>query len=900
MTTTSFDALNRPLAVQYPGGETITISYDREGENSLTAGGDQIVGNVTYNGRGQVKAFSRPNGPDITYGYHPQSGNFRLQSLRHASSGSDKPEFRYEYDAVGNITEIETWRSNAIKDTQTFGYDHLNRLVDAQAAGVAPYHFGYAYDKLGNVDKVTDILNGNSVRDYAYGNQPHAVTTVTEGSNVETFSYDTNGNMTVRQEAGSEYAQIYDSENRLIHVADVNAATFTDDFNSKDTAAWIYNSQQSVPYNLGGENVVQSVGTNTNWNGNFYRNDYSLASDESVQLEFQVTSTNPTAHFAVESAGTWGQTQYNRLSLLVRNNGFEVQEYVGLANPQIIYTALPTQLQSNTWYVLTIVADDLNGFSLQVYEKENPANSGIYRTNAFPKGESWRFRHWIYRDTAYLDNYSEQPVTSFAYDAGGIRVKTVKPDGTVTYTPFPNYEETISGAGPGFDKGGAWHFDEGSGSTTADSSIYRRDGQLQGPQWVDGFFGQALDFDGANDYVKFTEEPDITGELTVSAWVRPEQAPTGLGRLAAGTYAYNGGGSNDRGWFLGKTYGDEDEFHFHVIDENGSAAYAKMNGFFATYLNQWVHVTGVFRPGEAVELYINGQMAAQDTTNIPGEIGQSGVFKIGARPDNTTQGHWDGQIDEVQILADALSAEEVETLAEVASWSLDEGAGEIVHSEPGNRFRGELKGAQWTTGYHNQALDFDGVNDYVRFNETIELDGELTVSAWVRPEQAPTGVGRMIVSTYKWGGGSANRRGWYLGDVWGSDDQLNFNVCDQSGATAGVGLPGFWATYQNQWVHVAGVYKPGQVVQLYVNGQLVGEDTTNVPDAIGQSGLFKVGARSDNTTQGHWDGQIDDMQIVGRALSVAEIQALSNETAATITRRSTYSLAGVAQAVRVT
>ncbi|MFQ5401282.1 MAG: RHS repeat domain-containing protein [Anaerolineae bacterium] len=37
-------------------------------------------------------------------------------------------------------------------------------------------------------------------------------------------------------------------------------------------------------------------------------------------------------------------------------------------------------------------------------------------------------------------------VTTFTYDASGNRVKTVKPDGRITYTPFPHYEETIAGA----------------------------------------------------------------------------------------------------------------------------------------------------------------------------------------------------------------------------------------------------------------------------------------------------------------------------------------------------------------------------------------------------------------------------------------------------------------------
>ncbi|HFQ93107.1 MAG TPA: LamG domain-containing protein [Anaerolineae bacterium] len=85
-------------------------------------------------------------------------------------------------------------------------------------------------------------------------------------------------------------------------------------------------------------------------------------------------------------------------------------------------------------------------------------------------------------------------------------------------------------------------------------------------------------------------------------------------------------------------------------------------------------------------------------------------------------------------------------------------------------------------------------------------------------------------------------------------------------------------------VHVAGVFKPGEAVRLYVNGQLMAEDTTNVPDAIGQTGLFKIGARSDNATQGFWGGQIDDLQITGRALNASEIQSLSSRPATAVTR----------------
>ncbi len=99
---------------------------------------------------------------------------------------------------------------------------------------------------------------------------------------------------------------------------------------------------------------------------------------------------------------------------------------------------------------------------------------------------------------------------------------------------------------------------------------------------------------------------------------------------------------------------------------------------------------------------------------------------------------------------------------------------------------------------------------------------------------------------------------------------------------------------------MTGVFKPGEAVQLYVNGQLAAEDVTNVPANIGLSGKFKIGARADNTTQGHWNGQIDDLRITGRALSASEIQSLSSRPVTAVTRRSTYSIAGQAVAVRVT
>ena len=49
---------------------------------------------------------------------------------------------------------------------------------------------------------------------------------------------------------------------------------------------------------------------------------------------------------------------------------------------------------------------------------------------------------------------------------------------------------------------GMWLFDEGKGDVTADSSANKNDGTLEnGPEWTDGKFNEAIQFDGAQDYV---------------------------------------------------------------------------------------------------------------------------------------------------------------------------------------------------------------------------------------------------------------------------------------------------------------------------------------------------------------------------------------------------------------
>jgi len=76
---------------------------------------------------------------------------------------------------------------------------------------------------------------------------------------------------------------------------------------------------------------------------------------------------------------------------------------------------------------------------------------------------------------------------------------------------------------------GMWSFDEGKGDVTADSSANKNDGTLEnGPEWMDGKFGDALEFDGASSYVDCgnADNLSITGDFTFSLWVNISEYPT--------------------------------------------------------------------------------------------------------------------------------------------------------------------------------------------------------------------------------------------------------------------------------------------------------------------------------------------------------------------------------------
>ena len=74
---------------------------------------------------------------------------------------------------------------------------------------------------------------------------------------------------------------------------------------------------------------------------------------------------------------------------------------------------------------------------------------------------------------------------------------------------------------------GIWLFDEGKGKIANDLSGHQGDGKLEKvPKWVKGKFGQAIEFDGKDDYVQIEPSDQYNPknakgnyEFTISFWM---------------------------------------------------------------------------------------------------------------------------------------------------------------------------------------------------------------------------------------------------------------------------------------------------------------------------------------------------------------------------------------------
>ena len=86
------------------------------------------------------------------------------------------------------------------------------------------------------------------------------------------------------------------------------------------------------------------------------------------------------------------------------------------------------------------------------------------------------------------------------------------------------------------------------------------------------------------------------------------------------------------------------------------------------------------------------------------------------------------------------------------------------------------------------------------------------------------------------------------------------------------------SVYQDEWIHLAGTFKQNESIKIYINGQLAGENTDNIPAGQYNNSLdIMIGMRPDNICP--FEGTIDDVRVYDKALNQEKVIELYNEYA---------------------
>jgi hypothetical protein len=237
---------------------------------------------------------------------------------------------------------------------------------------------------------------------------------------------------------------------------------------------------------------------------------------------------------------------------------------------------------------------------------------------------------------------------------------------------------------------GLWRFDEGSGTTSADSSGAGNNGSLFGengnnPAWVPGQAGfgnclwftntaGGLDYGGDRAGVNIPANPALkTGVTPANTWSYvcwAYEASNGSGGFAdyyARIFTQDGGQGLQ--WESGAN-GDSQFYTWH-----GDLGDWQMALGMTPAIDQWVHYALVY-DGTNIIMYLNGNDPAKGGKVVSQAVaggagapldfpGYDGAFTIGTQTDygiSDGSRNWNGMIDDFAIFQGALSESEIRTI----------------------------------------------------------------------------------------------------------------------------------------------------------------------------------------------------------------------------------------------
>ena len=183
-----------------------------------------------------------------------------------------------------------------------------------------------------------------------------------------------------------------------------------------------------------------------------------------------------------------------------------------------------------------------------------------------------------------------------------------------------------------------------------------------------------------------------------------------------------------------------------------------------------------------------------------------------------------------------------------------------------------LTGTAATPSFTNtKSIALDGVDDIVDCgnNSSLQITGELSLSAWVKIDSSASGTMSII---------SKDNLGARCFDLFAYSSSANATRFAIVNSNTFYGVNATTNIKDNSWHHVVGVFKPSTSLKIYIDGTLEGTNTTSIPASIDNDTVnITIGSiLSSGNNFFALNGNIDEVAVFNSELSASDVTAIYN------------------------
>jgi hypothetical protein len=399
---------------------------------------------------------------------------------------------------------------------------------------------------------------------------------------------------------------------------------------------------------------------------------------------------------------------------------------------------------------------------------------------------------------------------------------------------------------------------EGTG-TSLNTRLFNKHGgsgsfMTRWKNWVAFSSTHSFNFDGSNDYLELSESVTLSGDFTVSMWIKPDGLSNeGLcGSIANDFYAFR--------------INDADTVRIYF----GAVGSQDFDPGFTFTIGEWQHIALVRDSSNVCTVYRNGS-AGGTTQSLAGNFV---ISVIGAYYTSK----FDGAIDEVGFYDTELSASDITSiynngkvidLSNSTAYAVDRTANLKLWLRCGDKAEPES-----TTSIARQDFytDFDGSNDYVDVSDDSSLDlsgtGYYSIFAWVKADVDIASDTFTIANKY------STNAGWILGVT--TTNNLRWETGDGSAIDTTKSANNSYPETVGLWQHIGVTGGGGGKAKLYLNGNELGSLVTDDNhDTIATNTADMLIGTAPGGSAGFWNGAISNLSIYQTALDAQTISQMA-------------------------